>query len=365
MSEQDDVNGRALEMEPDAEGAVEMYEDGIFTEELAKSAGEIAQAIQDADMVPPSIEDVKAGLDAMAGGVATAQDVENAARAEEGLPPKEPSLPLSFGGPFKADAALKAIFDKTVEITKLQLIYNERKEEAAEAKKDLDKAQTSLVNIIEALRQQSINPTLQDVSGCPWERDHPGQTCPICVEVRRVKMNPDAGSEAHPDHSGHAATAEAARVKNMLEPLTEALANVNLIATVSDLQGLSAEDLSALVSYSIEPSLIPPHVVTRCCVAAEPGTVVQQCKNCGRTLAAATDEEGFYNVDDLVGFECLGGTTQAVQDADAVPDPSADVEPTKKKKIKKGRTTPEAERAAQIDAAKQVNEPEVTDTPDQ
>lgn len=322
-------------------------------------------------------DQIKNGLANLSGGVATSQDIENAARAEEGLPPKGQSeLPLDFG-PFNADAALKAIFEKNAEIKSLQADYDEKKEWASDAKKELDKANRALVAIIDSLknrRQQALNPSqpyLREVtdaapasSACPWELAHPGQKCPICTAAAEKKLVPAVESEVHPEHEGHAAIAEAARVQNVLIPLQKKLVTVNLFVTIDDLQPLASEDLSALITYADEPSVMPPQLFTRTCVAAEHGTLVQICGRCERPLLSVTDESispsavvGWYPTGARVGLQC-GVVTEAGEPA--TPAAQAETEPTRTIKSRGSRKTarkePEKERARQADAGRRASD---------
>lgn len=322
-----------------------------------------------------SVDDIKAGLQNLSGGIATSQDVENAARAEEGLPPLEAAGLLDFG-PFNPDNALKAIFEKSAEVRELQADYDRKKESASEAKKELDVASKALVNIIESLknrRTQALNPSqpyLKDVSGdapapslstsrCPWERDHPGQSCPICTAAQAKDLIPALESEVHPEHEGHAAVAEAARVKNVLEPLAAKLANVHIFVTADDLAPLSKDDLDALELYATEPSPIPPHVLVKSCVAAEPGSMIQVCQRCERILrndVENTPERGWYAVDVRVGLACEAALPESVQVVTSehhaeIHGAEGDVAPRKPrshaKKNKARKPAPEVERQAQ------------------
>lgn len=213
-------------------------------------------------------EQIKAGLSNLSGGIADSQDIENAARAEESLPPLERAGLLDFG-PFNSDAALKAIFEKSAEVRELQADYERKKDLAKDAKGELDIASKALVNIIESLknrRTQALNPSqpfLKDVSAdapsvstsrCPWERQHPGQSCPICTRAAAEDLVPALESEVHPEHEGHATVAEAARVKNVLEPLADKLRGFKIFTESIELQQLSTEDLNALIAYVDEPT---------------------------------------------------------------------------------------------------------------
>lgn len=323
----------------------------------------------------PSIEDVKAGLQRLSGGIATAQDVENAARAEEGLPPLEPQpdLPLDFG-PFNSDAALKTIFDKQTEIKALQADYDDKKEAAKEAKDELDKANRGLVGIIDSLknrRQQALNPSqpyLADVggtpatfrTGCPWERNHPGQACPICSASQAVGIkHPALESPVHPEHEAHESTAAAAHAQNVLEPLRLKLEAMNIFVIIEQLQTLVTEDLQALQAYADEPSVIPPQLLAHMCVAAAPGSIVQCCQTCDRTLRSPIDHADpdnpvWYPEGARVGFDC-----DAMKNVEVVteerhreihgeqPEPETRKPRSHARKNRARKTAPETERHAQ------------------
>lgn len=379
------VNGSALGMEPEGgvgpgdESTVESTdawvckcgsvnnpehapEDHDLTTCVSCGASAFDQEDED-EPDPPSIEDVKAGLSNLAGGIATAQDVENAARSEEGLPPRDQELPLDFG-PFNSDAALKAIFEKSMEVRALQADYDDKKDAAKDAKSELDIASKALVNIIESLknrRTQALNPTqpyLADVSGqapaatgCPWERDHPGQACPICVQAKAELINVDVNSEVHPEHAGHAAIAEAARVKNVLVPMQKQLEAVNVCLTIEDLQSVSTEDLAALEAYATEPSVMPPHILSKTCVAAAPGSIAQVCGTCQRLLIGVTVAES-ENENTVIGWYPEGarvGLQHAVQTIDEAVGPPAPRKPRSHARKPAKKREPEVERKAQAD----------------
>lgn len=326
-----------------------------------------------------TIDAVKAGLQNISGGVATSQDIENAARAEEGLPPMEAAGLLDFG-PFNSDNALKAIFEKQAEVRSLQADYDRKKEIAKDTKGELDIASKALVNIIESLknrRTQALNPSqpfLKDVSGdavasaenmraagistCPWEREHPGQSCPICTRAQAEDLVPALESEVHPDHEGHAAIAEAARVKNVLLPMVDELARVTIFVTVEDLQPLSVEDLNALREYATEPSPIPPQILVRSCVAAEPGSLIQVCQRCERILRNDTEGLGWFAVDVRVGLSCEVAPQQVEPEDVKTAPPAETTEATRTIKPrgskKRAKKEPEQERARQADAGRKA-----------
>lgn len=322
----------------------------------------------------PTIDDIKAGLQNLSGGIATSQDIENAARAEEGLPPKGQSdLPLDFG-PFNPDAALKAIFEKQAEIIGLQADYAEKKEWANDAKKELDKANVGLVNIIESFkkrRQQALHPSqpyLREVSdtaapakaSCPWERDHPGQDCPICSRAKAEQLVPAVESEVHPEHEGHTAVAEAARVKNVLDPLADKLVALNVFTESIELQQLTTEELTALIAYAEEPTPMPPQLVARCCRAAEPGSIVQVCLACEQVLHTGTNGGTPYPVGALVGFNCKAYVPRTgdapVEEAVSAPpatEPVRTIKPRGTAK-KRSRKQPEQERVKQTEAGRKA-----------
>lgn len=130
----EDVNDTPLTMEPDDEivGVIDESTVDAIREQLEGEDEPEGQSITVTEMTP---EQIAAGLDRLSGGVATAQDVENAARAEEGLPPIEPELPLDFG-PFNPDAALKSIFDKEADVSRLKAISDRKRSEANDASRD-------------------------------------------------------------------------------------------------------------------------------------------------------------------------------------------------------------------------------------
>lgn len=311
-------------------------------------------------------EQIAAGLRGLSGGIATAQEVENAARSEEGL---DPLLPLDFG-PFNPDTALKAIFEKSAEVRELQSNYETKKEAASDAKKELDIAAKALVNIIESLkhrRTQALNPTqpyLRPVddaaagSGCPWEREHPGQVCPICSAAQAKDIVPALESAVHPNHEQHVDTAQAAHLLT-LAPLAKKLEAVNLFVTVEDLETLSADDQMALESYTSEPTVIPPQLLARCCCAAEPGTILQVCQRdeCVRELVEFVTEASAYPVGALVGFQCAAYQPAAVEPFEPPVNEPPQVEPTRTIKArgskKRAKKEPEEERAKQTDAGRQ------------
>jgi len=348
-----------LEMQPDSE-------------QVNDDTEPVAEEFSPSDLTE---DQVKAGLANLSGGIATAQDVENAARAEEGLPPLESAGLLDFG-PFNPDAALKAIFDKSVEVDLLRSSWQRKAEDAKDAKKEYEIGSSALLNLINTFklrRQHALNPSqpyLKDVSGdapapslstsrCPWERDHPGQSCPICTAAQAKDLVPALESEVHPEHEGHAAVAESARVKNVLEPLAEKLRAVNVHATAPDLQPLSTDDLNALIAYADEPTPMPPQLIARCCRAAEPGTLLQVCQNCDRVLVEFVGEATAYPVDALVGFECGAYRPTEVAPASRIEEPpTQSTEPVRTIKPrgskKTARKQPEQEHAKQVESGRKA-----------
>lgn len=346
-------SGSPMTMEPDAELApveeVSEIMDSASDDGPDLAGDEDPQTFSATDLTE---EQIAAGLQRMSGGIATAQDVENAARAEEGLPPLEGAGLLDFG-PFNSDAALKAIFEKSAEVRTLQADYDRKKEAASDAKRELDLAAKALVAIIESLknrRSQALHPSqpyLKDVSGdapassaCPWELAHPGQECPVCSQAKKQLTNVDVNSEVHPEHERHAAIAEAARVKNVLIPLSEKLVAVNVYADPLELAGLSTDELNGLIAYADEPTPMPPHILVKTCVALAPGEMAQCCGTCGLVLATITTERGWYPEGARVGFGCKGAIDNGVAEAPHKPRSHA-------KKNRARKTAPEAERTAQ------------------
>jgi hypothetical protein len=202
-------------------------------------------------------------------------------------------------------------------------------------------------------------PFLRDVSSdaapasstCPWERAHPGQSCPICTRANAEDLVPALESEVHPEHEGHEAIAEAARVTNVLEPLVGKLHHVNVFTDSSELQQLTTDDLNALIAYADEPTPMPPQLIARCCRAAEPGSIMQVCQNCAKVLQSANSGVAPYPVNALVGFDCA-----AYRPADVAPVETAVEEPkteptrtiTPRGSKKRARKEPEQERAKQV-----------------
>lgn len=364
-------SGNEIEIPPIEQEASGDVETGIIGESMDGEDDHDLEAVEEiAGMAlrgDITVDDIKAGLQALSGGIATSQDVENAARAEEGLAPIDQELPLDFG-PFNSDAALKAIFEKSAEVRELQADYDRKKDAAKDAKSELDTAAKALVNIIESLknrRTQALNPTqpyLRDVAGdapssspCPWERDHPGQTCPVCSEAKAVNLQPALESEVHPEHEGHAATAERARVQNVLEPLRVKLEAVNLFVETAELAGLSTEDLNALESYATEPSVIPPHIFAKTCVADAPGSLMQMCTTCGMALRSEADNaaegRGWFPEGARVGFDCAGKDVASgelvVDGATPIVDEALRKPRSHAKKDGKKKAAPEMERQTQ------------------
>lgn len=265
--------------------------------------------------------------------------------------------------------------DKSVEVDLLRTSWQRKAESAKDAKKEYEIGGAALLNLINTFklrRQQALNPSqpyLKDVSAeqpapvssstCPWEREHPGQSCPICTAANAKDLVPALESEVHPEHEGHATIAEAARVKNVLEPLAEKLRHVHVIASVEDLQQLSTEDLTAITSYADEPTPMPPQLVARCCVAAEPGSIIQVCQRCERVLIEVVTEANALPVGEFVGFACeayvpredvrvVAGETEDPPSA----EPVRTIKPRGSKKTAKKQ--PEQERAKQAEAGRKA-----------
>lgn len=143
-----------------------------------------------------------------------------------------------------------------------------------------------------------------------------------------------------------------------LEPLADQLVKFNIFTESIELQQLSTDDLNALLAYVDEPTPMPPHLVTRCCVAAEPGSIMQVCQNCEKVLHTGTNSGTPYPVNALVGFDCDNGKMREAlvetikESAEAPTEATRTIKPRGSKK--RAKKEPEQERARQADAGRKA-----------
>lgn len=316
-----------------------------------------------APIVPPKLQElgatpktIRAAAGALVDHARNAQDAETVERggAPEPVAPKgtrdKPSenqsdLPLDFG-PFNPDNALRAIFDKQIDVKRLEEDYDEKKEEASEAKKALDKGNRELTNLIESFRrqrQQALNPSqpflrpvdteapVKPQSGCRLERE--GKKCHICEEARARKLQPRTDSAVHPEHQDHETVGLRAYREYELKPLQARLlaATPPVQLTLADLEIIDAPTIAEIVKWLDAPGPIPPQIFALSCIATAPGTMAQCCRTCDRVLATAKPNETtvWFVEGTLVGLECAGkGGDNQEQEEEAMQDSEPTQTPT-------------------------------------
>lgn len=298
-----------------------------------EAAAEAGAATETAPIATP--EQVEGLAKALAAQAHDAADVEATEKRLNGIAPATPTparLPrereLPFGtSRFNADLAIKTIADKTEEVEALKAEWDSQKSLAADAKKAYDTAVESLLKIIDRLRgqqlQQAHQPTLQEIedgaevpadsrAACPWEREHPGERCPVCSQAAAKAANgagegPSPDSPEHPQHEGHVEEVEG-EVARQLVLLTQRLQPKRLHVTSTELAELDSADLQQLREYAAaEFCPVPPELLTQAHIAGafdDDSGVAQHCTRCGMLLWNRGDVGDAYPAGDLVGLDC-------------------------------------------------------------
>lgn len=302
----------------------------------------------------PSRPPVEALAQALVEHAKNAADVEATEKQMNGVAPATPTpvraprdRELPFGASrFNADQAVKTLDDKAEECDALKAEWETQKSLAADAKKQYDTAVESFIKITHRLRdeqrRQAHQPTLQDIEdgaeptdtrpACPWEREHPGERCPVCSSHAAAAANgkgegPSPESPEHPQHPDHEMEAES-EVGRQLVELSQRLQPKRLHVTSAELAELGAEDLQTLREYSVAESCpVPPALLMQACVAAlvhMDSSTEQHCTRCGALLWNRHDESPPYPTGDLVGLACAAASEAHVPADEGLTDEEID-----------------------------------------
>lgn len=285
------------------------------------------------ELAPGETERIKAGIEAMGGGAATPDEIEDVARNEEGLKARKPrdrALPLnSKGGRFDFIDAFEELKRLSEVVDVCEEEYEELKEKTAAAKKRYESAQdtfkTRFDDLDELREKAERQPDLYEEqerkdalasSDCQIERST-GAPCPAC-QSQRAKGKPAEPSEPlHPAHPQHGEIAKALIVADRNELIAK-LHEKNLYLELGELETVTAGELQALQRYANQRGPIPSEaaaeLIKRSHRAATPGTERQDCQRCGMAIVDQSDlNEGvtFFPANAMVGIDCEGPIEEA------------------------------------------------------
>lgn len=304
-----------------------------------------------ADRTPAEAAQVLA--EALAEQARNVPDVENLARQAEGLAPDR-RLPFPIGQ-YDADAAFAAVEAQWAICNEAERVYEDLKEQASEARSTLTKNEQALRKLIayhveKRHKGDGAQLPLREIDddelptaaapSCQWEKDHPGQRCPIC-RARGVEA-PATTEREHPQHAEHA---DAATEKQLAElaQLQAGLESRRFYILMIDLENLTDRELEPLVAWAATQGVIPPPLMLRACIAGAEGDV-QTCSRCGVVLWAQAHQGAMgipaYPLDAFVGLDCKGDDQITDEDrarmAEGPADP-AGVEPARQLPRRRGR----------------------------
>lgn len=271
---------------------------------------------------PPPRAEVLA--QALAEQARNAPEVEEGARLAEGVEaPRDRRLPFPIGT-YDADAAFAAVETQWAICNEAERVYEDLKEQAGEARATLTKEEKTLRTLIAyhvekrhkgerdaQLPLREIDDDLPTASSpsCQWEKDNPGQRCPICRE-RRPEGPWALTSREHPQHGEHG-DAATERLLADLAQLQEALQARKFYILMIDLENLVDRDRDPLVAWAGSAGVLPPPLMLRACIAgAESDAGVQTCSRCGVELWTNANHGAMgipaYPLDAFVGLDCKG-----------------------------------------------------------
>ncbi len=236
------------------------------------------------------------------------------------------SLPGLFK-PFNFESVFKEIVEQAQRVERLKSEHDAAKEEAASAKKNLDKGAELLMSMtLEFERRRREKPdeaaaAAAAIPACTWSERHAGETCPLCsgetVPIVVHQYLGDASKLAAPSAVAHIDDVEKLLLGQAIDEVVEALENVGtfitaeVIATWTDGERTAATayanallDKSANALDVVLPDrpevLGTPHIPVAA-VGGEP----QVCQFCEVVLRAADDEDHDpFKVTDYIGTDC-------------------------------------------------------------
>jgi len=241
-----------------------------------------------------------------------------------------PRLPFP-APPFNHEGALHHIQEKRHEIKQLERDFEQADERRKKAKARLDEANADLGKLIddyeerERERQFEIerrqrqaedgHPEGTTLVRCLYERQHEGQTCPLCVAggptfVRGVPIAAK-NSDRHPEQV--AEYLDDLAIEQLVEALNDGAGISVMPGRVRD---WTPEERAQVEQYlearrTGEAGLTVPSVFKTCHLAAAvgEGSKLQSCQRCGATLLLFGDadvEADPYPAGTLVGADCPG-----------------------------------------------------------
>lgn len=280
--------------------------------------GEMAIADDQLKPVPEAFADAQAMLLAAEGG------------------PTQASLPGVFP-PFNFEGAFKEIVDQARNVERLKADYDDAKEEAASAKKALDKAAELLMSMTLEFERRRRDKTAEPPSAppvepsprlvkCTWEAAHPNDPCPLCGEKRDefliAQLIPNPSALPPSDAEAHVEAVDRYLVSREVYETQQSLEAIDTYVSDEIVQGWTSDERKAVTLYADQqddlknniaqsddaPRLERPKVLGRPHVPEDPHTLdegPQRCSICNKVLPKA-EGSYLYAVTDLVGVDCIG-----------------------------------------------------------
>jgi len=235
--------------------------------------------------------------------------------------------------PFNYAGAFGEIVDQARQVEALKSDYDEKKQDAADAKKSLDKAAELLMKMTLEFERRRLAkdpsdeaPTFAAPSQpCAWKAKHPDADCPICdVTVPTFEQTSHLGdltALAPKDASGHADDVEKLLLGMEVYELQQAFEKIDTYIPDAVIREWSSDDRKAAIVWADrQDDLINgvaqaddpdaparPDVLGKPHVPEDPLTAEgpQRCSICEAVLPKA-DGSYLYAVTDLVGTDCSG-----------------------------------------------------------
>lgn len=248
---------------------------------------------------------------------------------------QQAALPGVFP-PFNYEGAFGEIVEQARRVELLKADYDEKKQDASDAKKSLDKASELLMKMtleFERRRKEkaAAPPDASEpepgprLIRCTWEAKHDGQACPICShQVVALVVERILGVNVSPaDAEAHVDDVDKLLVGMEVEEVSEALQTIDTYIDDAVIRDWSPEDRKAVtlwadyqddlkhgVAHTENADLeapARPKVLGRPHIPEDPTTLdgPQACAICGEKLPKA-EGSYLYAVTDLVGTDCSG-----------------------------------------------------------
>jgi len=237
---------------------------------------------------------------------------------------------------------------RTVEVLKAE--YDTAKQEAADAKKALDKASELLMRMtleFDRRRREKDEPSAAPAEPepgprlikCTWEAAHPTETCPMCsgAVVEAVLSRLVGNQREATDAEAHVDEVDALLAGIEIETVVEALQDVDTFIDSGLVASWTTDERKAVTEWAERTAdkrdvpdadiTIPerPKVLGKPHIPAEAIDGIQHCSICDEALVRSSDPHEHYAVTDYVGTDCKG------------PDASGHRYPAKAKKAPKAK----------------------------